>query len=157
MYQSIILVNTKELLVFFKKKQCINAKGLVNLKVYIKYILPLILAFQENYKQEIGKPFIYIEDNSSIYRLNATTAAFQARRIPKGFQLTNSLDLNPIKNVWQMLKYQLLRRFLKTNAKVKQYLKEEQEKIRVDNYKKYIKSIRDRCWAVIKAGGGHTK
>ena len=56
-----------------------------------------------------------------------------------------------------MLKYRLLRRFLKTDAEVKQYLKEEWEKIGVDDYKKYIKSMRDCCWAVIKAGGGYTK
>jgi hypothetical protein len=56
-----------------------------------------------------------------------------------------------------MLKYRLLRRFLKTDAEVKQYLKEEWEKIRVEDYRKYILSMRERYWAVIKAGGGHTK
>ena len=56
-----------------------------------------------------------------------------------------------------MLKYRLQRRFPKTDAEVKQYLKEEWEKITVEDYKKYIKNMRERCWAVIKAGGGHTK
>jgi len=56
-----------------------------------------------------------------------------------------------------MLKYRLGKRFPKSNAKVKQYLMEEWEKIGVNDYKKYIKSIRERCWAVIKAGGSHTK
>jgi len=41
-----------------------------------------------------------------------------------------------------MLKYRLQRRFPKTNAEVKQYLKEEWEKIGVEDYKKYIRSIR---------------
>jgi hypothetical protein len=56
-----------------------------------------------------------------------------------------------------MLKYRLCKRFLKTDAEVKQYLVEEWEKIEVNDYKKYIKSMRDRCWAVIKASGCHTK
>ena len=56
-----------------------------------------------------------------------------------------------------MLKYRIQKRFLKTDAEVKQYLKEEWEKIGVKDYKKYIREMRDRCWAVIQAGGGHTK
>jgi hypothetical protein len=73
------------------------------------------------------------------------------------FWLANSPDLNPIENVWQILKYRLGKRFPKTNAEVRQYLQEEWEKIEVDDYRKYIKSMRNRCWAVINAGGGHTK
>jgi len=68
-----------------------------------------------------------------------------------------SPDLNPIKNVWQMLKYRIQKRFPKTDVEVRQYLQEEWEKIAVEDYKKYIKSMRDRCWAVIQAGGGYTK
>jgi hypothetical protein len=56
-----------------------------------------------------------------------------------------------------MLKYRLGKRFPKTDAEVKQYLMEEWEKIEVDDYKKYVKSMRDRCRAVIKAGGRRTK
>jgi hypothetical protein len=56
-----------------------------------------------------------------------------------------------------MLKYRLQRRFPKTNAEVRLYLQEEWQKIRVEDYKKYIRSMKQRCWAVIQAGGGHTK
>jgi hypothetical protein len=97
--------------------------------VYIKHILPLISAFQEDYERREGekeekarKPFIYLIDNASVHDLKVTTAAFKAQRIPKGFWLANLPDLNLIKNVWQMLKYRLGKRFLKTNAEVRQYL-----------------------------------
>ena len=56
-----------------------------------------------------------------------------------------------------MLKYRIQKRFPKTDVEVRQYLQEEWEKIAVEDYKKYIKSMRDRCWAVIQAGGGYTK
>jgi hypothetical protein len=117
MVWSIILMNAKGPLVFLKKGWCTNAKGTVDLNVYIKHILPLISAFQEDYERREGekeekeekarKPFIYLEDNASIHELKATRAAFLAPRIPKGFWLANSSDLNPIENVWQMLKYRL--------------------------------------------------
>ncbi|ORY05493.1 hypothetical protein BCR34DRAFT_590906 [Clohesyomyces aquaticus] len=57
----------------------------------------------------------------------------------------------------QLLKWRLAKRFPNIDAEVKQHLKEEWEKIEVNDYKKYITSMRDRCWAVIKAGGGPTK
>lgn len=55
-----------------------------------------------------------------------------------------------------MLKYRLRKRFPKTDAEVKQFLK-EWEKIEVADYREYIQSMRE-CWAaVVRAGGGHTK
>lgn len=166
--QGIISISANGPLVFFKKEQCTNAKGSVNLEVYICYILPLVYTFQEDYQRreivrvetssnKMYRDFIYIKDNYSVHNSKATTAAFQALGINKLQQLANSLDLNPIKNVQQLLKQQLAKRFPKTNAEVKQYLKEEQDKIKVNNYKKYITSMQDRCQAVIKAGSGHTK
>ena len=100
---------------------------------------------------------MYLEDNATIHKSKATTAALKAQGTPRGQWPANSLDLNPIENVQQMLKYRLQRRFLKTNAEVKQYLKEEQEKITVKDYKKYIKNIRERYQAVIQASRGHMK
>jgi len=86
-----------------------------------------------------------------------TTAALEVQGTPRGWWLSNSPDLNPIKNLWQMLKYRPQKRFLKTNAEVRLYLQEEWQKISVKDYKKYIRSMRERCWAMIQAGGGHTK
>jgi hypothetical protein len=56
-----------------------------------------------------------------------------------------------------MLKYRIQQRFPKTDAEVRLYLQEEWQKIGVEDYKKYIRLMKKRCWAVIQAGGGHTK
>lgn len=160
---SIILVYAKGPLVFLEKEWCTNVKPTVDSEMYIRHILPLVSTFQEDYwRRKIGRDGIYqnfisMEDNATVHTSNVTTAAFEALGINRWWWPANSTDLNLIKNVWQLLKCRLTKRFLKTDAEVKQYLKEEWEKIEVDDYKKYITSMRDRCWTVIKAGGGSTK
>jgi hypothetical protein len=44
-----------------------------------------------------------------------------------------------------MLKWRLSKRFLKTHAEVRQYLQEKWEKIRVEDFGKYITSMHERC------------
>ena len=40
---------------------------------------------------------------------------------------------------------------------MRQYIKEEWEKLELNDFKKYIDQMRDRYKAVIAANGGHTK
>jgi hypothetical protein len=72
-----------------------------------------------------------------LYHRDKATHDFEAWGISKGWWPANSLDLNPIENMWQMLKYRLSRRFPKTNAEAKQYLKEGWEKVGAKDYTKY--------------------
>ncbi|KAF2474177.1 transposable element Tcb2 transposase, partial [Lindgomyces ingoldianus] len=53
------------------------------------------------------KELTLIEDNASIHTLKATIAAKQALGILKISWPANLPNLNPIKNVWQILKYRL--------------------------------------------------
>ena len=144
-------------LVVYEKSWCTNQKHSVDSKVYIEHILPLIMAFRDAYTAYTGKQLTLMEDNASIHTSKATKEAEEALGIPKIWWPANSPDLNPIENVWQILKYRLGKRFPKTDSEVRQYLLEEWEKLSFSDYSKYIKSIRERCWAVIKAEGGHTK
>ena len=49
------------------------------------------------------------------------------------------------------------KQFPKTEVEVRQYIKEEWEKLELNDFKKYIDQMRDRCKAVITANGGHTR
>jgi DDE superfamily endonuclease len=43
----------------------------------------------------------------------------------------NSPDLNPIENVWRLLKYRVGKRFPKTDEEVRQYIEEEWGRLQV--------------------------
>jgi transposase len=69
----------------------------------------------------------------------------------------NSPDLNPIENVWQILKYRIGKRLPRNLTELRQYLIEEWDRLSLEDYDKYIKEMPQRCDAVIQAEGGHTK
>ena len=69
----------------------------------------------------------------------------------------NSPDLNPIENVWRILKYRIGKRFPKTLDELRQYLIEEWDKLELKDFVHYIREMPERCQAVIDAKGGHTK
>jgi transposase len=154
----IISTRWKGPLVFFKK-EWLSDKGTVNSDVYIRTILPHIQAFQEYVQQLEGEQqLLYFEDNSSIHSSRATSSAMQALGINKALGWPpNSPDLNPIENVWRLLKWRVSRRFPHTEEDLRRIVMEEWEKVECSDYKKYIREMRDRCWAVIQADGGHTK
>ena len=49
------------------------------------------------------------------------------------------------------------KQFPKTDEEVWQYIEEEWERLQVDDFKKYIDQIHERCEAVILANECHTK
>jgi len=113
MVWAIISIERKGPLVFVKKNW--NKKGTLNSEGYIQHILPHVLAHQQSLKKEL----IFIEDNSRVHSSKATMAAEAALSIRRMWWPANSLDLNPIENVWQLIKYRLAQRYPKTKAQVR--------------------------------------
>src|ERR1700744_4112374 len=100
---------------------------------------------------------ILMEDNASIHTAKHTQSYYAYHGIIRMVWPAHSPDLNPIENVWRLLKYRIGKRFPKTDAEVQQYLLEEWRNLKPEDYMKYIESMPQRCAAVIAAGGGHTK
>ena len=100
---------------------------------------------------------ILMEDNASIYTSKATRAYHIYHGVIRMTWPAHSPDLNPIENVWRLLKYRIGKRFPKSEDKVRQFLLEEWEKLELDDFKKYIESMPERYKAVIAANGGHIK
>ena len=63
-----------------------------------------------------------MEDNPSVHESYATQDAEEAPEIYKMWWLTNSPNLDPIENIWGLLKYRVKNRFAKTAKKICQFL-----------------------------------
>ena len=70
-----------------------------------------------------------------------------------------SPDLNPIEHLWDQLGRRVGSRLDQptTRARLIQLLQEEWNLIPQECLRRLIRSMRDRCRAVIDAGGGHTR
>jgi len=136
------------------KKEWDNILG----DVYRKHVVPVIYAYKEEVEQYAGKGnVILMEDGAPSHIAKATRALHDRNDLWRMKWPANSPDLNPIKNVWRLLKYRVGKRFPKTDEEVRQYIEEEWERLQVDDFKKYIDQMHERCEAVILANGGHTK
>ena len=132
--------------------------GKITSKVYIERVLPDFYQHLREIEHHVGfMRSILMEDGASIHTSHLTRSYHVYRGAIRMTWPAHSPDLNPIENVWRLLKYRIGKRFPKTEAEVQQYLLEEWQNLTVDDYMKYIESMPERCEAVIAAGGGHTK
>lgn len=142
-------------LVIFEKEW-----GSITGAVYREKVIPWIYDFRNwmEHHPRIGfMRSILMEDGASQHTAHATRDLHRWNGVIKMVWPANSPDLNPIENVWRLLKYRVGKRFPKTEAEVRQYIEEEWAKLSLEDFQKYISNMRERCQAVIDANGGHTK
>jgi transposase len=68
---------------------------------------------------------ILMEDNASVHTAHLTQSYHTYFGVIRMEWPANSPDLNPIENVWRLLKYRVGRRFPKTADQVRQFIEEE--------------------------------
>jgi transposase len=132
--------------------------GKITAAVYTQFVLPSIYQFYREVMAEVGfLRAILMEDGASVHTAKLTQSWHLYHGIIQMKWPANSPDLNPIENVWRLLKYRIGRRFPKTEVEVRCFIEEEWAKLTIQDFEKYIREMPERCKAVIAANGGHTK
>ena len=132
--------------------------GTITGALYQEKVTPHIYAFLEEIEQAVGEGrAILMEDNASVHKAGVVKRSHTEHGVYRMEWPANSPDLNPIENVWRLMKYRVGKYFPKTTEEVRQRAQEEWESMEVEDFVKYIASMPDRCAAVIEAKGGHTK
>lgn len=152
----------------FKKSQstmvwsCISRKGVGNIYLTeekidsLKYqeiltisLLPMI--------HELG-PHVFIQDNAPIHVSRSTKVWFQEHGVNVRMDWPpQSPDLNPIENMWSLLKKNVAKHKCKSLAELKATIAMEWSNISQETCEKYFSSFRRRLVACVKSHGYPTK
>jgi transposase len=118
---------------------------------YTQRITPLIQSFKQEHEIfRVGiNNALLMQDNASSHRAIATKQYFHERAIRLLWWPANSPDLNPIENVWRLLKVRVQKRFPKTKEELIACIQEEWARIELSDIQKYCTNMNERCKAVI--------
>lgn len=148
---------------------CINAEGINELVIFDKgsidgdiyrtAVVPEIqkVAIRQQATSIFQQQAIIMQDNASIHTAKATLSLLHNKNLILMDWPANSPDLNPIENIWSLLKHRVGLHFPQTRAEVEAAIRHEWQQISTADIAKCCQSMRQRCQAVIAAQGGHTK
>jgi hypothetical protein len=152
----ILGLNGKKVLVLWERDDW----GTIRATTYIDHVLvPVIWPFWYWESLYAGTTLWLMEDGAKPHQAGITKRVKEDARIPTLEWPPSSPDLNPIENIWSILKTNLNKRTLRphSTAELKQAILEEWDNISVEVIQKHVDSVPERIEAVIAAGGGHTK
>jgi hypothetical protein len=113
--------------------------GKITAAVYTQFVLLSIYQFYREVMAEVGfLRAILMEDGASAHTAKLTQIYRLYHGIIQMEWPANSPDLNPIKNIWQLLKYRVGRRFLKAEAEVRSFIEEEWAKPTVEDFENIL-------------------
>lgn len=128
-------------------------EGKMNSLMYTTILNENLFESVKNLKKQ---DFIFQQDNDPKHTSMLTRDFFKLKNIKILEWPSQSPDLNPIENLWFVLKKKVSKRRCKNIEELKVAVVEEWNSISVETCKKLIKGIKKRFEEVIKANGGHT-
>lgn len=133
--------------------------GGMNSERYVEQVLsePL-LNFYNNLKRH-RRYMSFQQDNAPPHVAKATIRWFNRNNVRLFPHPASSPDLNPIENLWHLLKIHIRARDHPptSTAELQQAVREAWESLTVDDINVLVRSMPDRVHAVLQAKGGHTK
>jgi DDE superfamily endonuclease len=145
---------------FKKGSLMILAKGArMNSRRYIKEILyPNAVPFYDQLVEEYGDA-LWQQDGAPYHTSGMTTAYLKALQIQVMKWPGQSPDLNPIENLWRIIKLRISKRRhrIRNIKEMERVIREEWDKLTPADWERCIKSMQKRCRLVIMTKGGSIK
>ena len=136
------------------KTSLVPLQGAVNAVRYQNDILlPLVIPHIR-----ANRGMVLAQDNAPCHSARTTQQLLRANNVRLLDWPAKSQDLNPIEHVWDLLKRRVRQlRQHRTLAQLQHDVNQIWRQITQPTIQNYIRSMRQRCRAVIDANGGHTR
>jgi len=134
-------------------------KEKISANIYLKILESYFLPFKHTAHELVGGGVMFQQDNAPIHTARIVTKWFETNNIKIIDWPAASPDLNPIENIWKLLKNNVQKRdnFPRTISDLKIALKEEWAKCDTSILRDIIDSMPRRITAVLQSKGGPTK
>jgi transposase len=118
-----------------------------------RYVDTLKSYFIQNKSKSTIKKMVFQQDNASCHTAKLTRAFFSEIGLTVLPWPANSPDLNPIENIWSMLKQSVKKRAVKTKDELVRVVEEEWNRLDMNLVRRTIGSMKNRIEQVISRGG----
>ena len=132
----------------------VRLHGRINEAVYKEMLRQHVLP---TLRSAANQPTIFMQDNAPCHTAKSIKTFFTEEILTVMDWPAQSPDMNPIENVRTLLNERIKNRNPSNVEELWTYLKQEWEKISVDECSNLINSCGRRCQAVIDSNGLHTK
>jgi hypothetical protein len=129
--------------------------GTITNESYREHVTPLVQGWCR-----LRPGLIFMQDNASAHKKEETLQDLRERGVTIMSWPPNSPDLNPIEAVWCQMKDYIQWKYgdqVFSYNRLREIVREAWDSITEEQLLSLVKSMKERCQAVINAQGGHTK